>query len=345
VLSNCLRNSGRVDVITSTQRSTPVEIFLQSYDRGEGSAASTDDQRSQRGYREALLSEHAGFVAAFNPLDDSREAEAGMSAGTIFGIYMQPEVCEVPDDEEAGARQARPPLLRLTHRLSHSRSRAIECTGTLAACQRVRCARALVRSLRMRMARCARALCAGTVGGHFSRWAALRPVLPSLRPPRLSARDRPQPSTYAHPRVTTLAAGKNEDEEDVDLESGGSVNRPIDGPDFSGTPAAGEAGDDGTPAAFSAAELDCLSKTLRPGRCVLRGTPAVRACSVGCARLFCTMGVVACSVGMWRRVVLVLWACGDCSAKLASRLLYNIVGCAVRGERLGCCAVCGGAQA
>lgn len=70
VFSNCLRSSGRTGIIASEEEDVPV----------------------------AVEEVHSGdYIVVFDPLDGSSNIDAGISTGSIFGIYAPSEECSVDD--------------------------------------------------------------------------------------------------------------------------------------------------------------------------------------------------------------------------------------------------------
>eukprot|EP00775_Hariotina_reticulata_P004136 gene4136-4385_t len=68
IFCNCLRNSGRTGVIASEEEATPVAV-----------------QEATSG----------NYIVVFDPLDGSSNIDAGISVGSIFGIYEPDETCLV----------------------------------------------------------------------------------------------------------------------------------------------------------------------------------------------------------------------------------------------------------
>ncbi|XRB13200.1 fructose-1,6-bisphosphatase I [Pseudoscourfieldia marina] len=73
VFCNCLRASGRTSVIASEEEDTPVGV-----------------EETYAG----------NYICVFDPLDGSSNIDAGVSVGSIFGIYSETEQCLVDDDDE-----------------------------------------------------------------------------------------------------------------------------------------------------------------------------------------------------------------------------------------------------
>ncbi|KAK9825029.1 hypothetical protein WJX74_002290 [Apatococcus lobatus] len=72
VFSNCLRSSGRTGVIASEEEDVPVSV-----------------EETYSG----------NYVVVFDPLDGSSNIDAGISTGSIFGIYEPSDECSVDDME------------------------------------------------------------------------------------------------------------------------------------------------------------------------------------------------------------------------------------------------------
>jgi fructose-1,6-bisphosphatase I len=70
IFCNCLRNSGRTGVIASEEEATPVAV--EETDSGN-------------------------YIVVFDPLDGSSNIDAGISVGSIFGIYEPDESCMIDD--------------------------------------------------------------------------------------------------------------------------------------------------------------------------------------------------------------------------------------------------------
>jgi fructose-1,6-bisphosphatase I len=71
IFCNCLRMSGRTGVIASEEEATPVAV--EETDSGN-------------------------YIVVFDPLDGSSNIDAGISVGSIFGIYEPSETCMVDGD-------------------------------------------------------------------------------------------------------------------------------------------------------------------------------------------------------------------------------------------------------
>lgn len=76
VFSNCLRSSGRTGVIASEEEDTPVAV------------------------EETYSGE---YVVVFDPLDGSSNIDAGISVGSIFGVYAPSEECRIEDMDDPEA--------------------------------------------------------------------------------------------------------------------------------------------------------------------------------------------------------------------------------------------------
>ena len=73
VFCNCLRASGRTSVIASEEEDTPVGV-----------------EETYAG----------NYICVFDPLDGSSNIDAGVSVGSIFGIYSETEQCLVEDTDD-----------------------------------------------------------------------------------------------------------------------------------------------------------------------------------------------------------------------------------------------------
>jgi fructose-1,6-bisphosphatase I len=82
VFGNCLRSSGRTGVIASEEEDLPVAV------------------------EETFSGE---YVVVFDPLDGSSNIDAGISVGSIFGIYEPSPECSIEDMDDPGGWGA--PLL------------------------------------------------------------------------------------------------------------------------------------------------------------------------------------------------------------------------------------------
>merc|ERR1719428_40927 len=79
VLKNALRFSGKMAVLASEEEDEPVEAELSnSYNN-----------------KEVIVEEGQKYVAVFDPLDGSSNVDANIPTGTIFGIYEEPEGCDI----------------------------------------------------------------------------------------------------------------------------------------------------------------------------------------------------------------------------------------------------------
>ena len=85
VLKRALRFTGKMGVIASEEEDTPVDVLD---DEGLGTYRDPDG-------RGALMDETGKYTAVFDPLDGSSNVDAGIPTGTIFGIYEEPEGCEI----------------------------------------------------------------------------------------------------------------------------------------------------------------------------------------------------------------------------------------------------------
>ena len=82
VLKNALRFSGKMAVLASEEEDAPVGM--------------DDDASSNYKFeKEVVIEEGQKYIAVFDPLDGSSNVDANIPTGTIFGIYEEPEGCEV----------------------------------------------------------------------------------------------------------------------------------------------------------------------------------------------------------------------------------------------------------
>ena len=82
VLKNALRFSGKMAVLASEEEDAPVGM--------------EDDASSNYKFeKEVVIEEGQKYIAVFDPLDGSSNVDANIPTGTIFGIYEEPEGCEV----------------------------------------------------------------------------------------------------------------------------------------------------------------------------------------------------------------------------------------------------------
>lgn len=103
VLRNALRFTGKVAILASTEQNEPEDVaaLRRSYDEYH--------QPAGNGQKQLLVSENNdGFVAVFNAIDAPRDAEQGLPAGTIFGIFdgSSDELCLVPEGDDVDPEQA-----------------------------------------------------------------------------------------------------------------------------------------------------------------------------------------------------------------------------------------------
>merc|ERR1711990_1438639 len=82
VLKNALRFSGKMAVLASEEEDEPV-------------AVSDDVSSTYQFNKEVIVEEGQKYVAVFDPLDGSSNVDANIPTGTIFGIYEEPEGCEI----------------------------------------------------------------------------------------------------------------------------------------------------------------------------------------------------------------------------------------------------------
>jgi fructose-1,6-bisphosphatase I len=89
VLKNALRFSGKMAVLASEEEDEPV-------------AMADDAAANYKFDKEILIEEGQKYVAVFDPLDGSSNVDANIPTGTIFGIYEEPEGCEINIDAGDG---------------------------------------------------------------------------------------------------------------------------------------------------------------------------------------------------------------------------------------------------
>jgi fructose-1,6-bisphosphatase I len=82
VLKNALRFSGKMAVLASEEEDEPV-------------AVSDDVSSTYQFNKEVIVEEGQKYVAVFDPLDGSSNVDANIPTGTIFGIYEEPDGCEI----------------------------------------------------------------------------------------------------------------------------------------------------------------------------------------------------------------------------------------------------------
>ena len=80
VLKNSLRFSGKMAVLASEEEDEPVSV---------------DQTPLTSGNKEVIVEEGQKYVAVFDPLDGSSNVDANIPTGTIFGIYEEPDGCEI----------------------------------------------------------------------------------------------------------------------------------------------------------------------------------------------------------------------------------------------------------
>merc|ERR1719484_269070 len=89
VLKNALRFTGKMGVLASEEEDAPVAV--------------TDDAADNYQWnKEVVLEESGKYVAVFDPLDGSSNVDANIPTGTIFGIFEEPETCNVLDADGDG---------------------------------------------------------------------------------------------------------------------------------------------------------------------------------------------------------------------------------------------------
>merc|ERR1719356_1647943 len=89
VLKNALKFTGKMGVLASEEEDVPVGM--------EDDVADT-----YKWEREVIVEESGKFVAVFDPLDGSSNIDANIPTGTIFGIFEEPDSCEVLDRDDDG---------------------------------------------------------------------------------------------------------------------------------------------------------------------------------------------------------------------------------------------------
>jgi fructose-1,6-bisphosphatase I len=89
VLKNALRFTGKMGVLASEEEDEPVGM---------------EDERAEtyQWNKEVVLEESGKYVAVFDPLDGSSNVDANIPTGTIFGIFEEPDSCEVLDGDGDG---------------------------------------------------------------------------------------------------------------------------------------------------------------------------------------------------------------------------------------------------
>merc|ERR1719460_2292768 len=93
VLKNALRFSGKMAVLASEEEDAPVGM--------------DDDASSNYKFeKEVVIEEGQKYIAVFDPLDGSSNVDANIPTGTIFGIYEEPEGCEVDANGDGAAHDA-----------------------------------------------------------------------------------------------------------------------------------------------------------------------------------------------------------------------------------------------
>ena len=81
VLKNALRFSGKMAVLASEEEDAPVGV--------------AEEDLPLYASKEVIIEEGQKYVAVFDPLDGSSNVDANIPTGTIFGIYEEPEGCNV----------------------------------------------------------------------------------------------------------------------------------------------------------------------------------------------------------------------------------------------------------
>merc|ERR1719316_2383739 len=84
VLKNALRFTGKMGVLASEEEDAPVGM-------------DNDNSAQYKGQwkKEVVVEESGRYIAVFDPLDGSSNVDANIPTGTIFGIYEEPEGCNI----------------------------------------------------------------------------------------------------------------------------------------------------------------------------------------------------------------------------------------------------------
>ena len=88
VLKNALRFSGKMAVLASEEEDEPVGV----------EDSSKDTYGFDKVDKEVIIEEGQKYVAVFDPLDGSSNVDANIPTGTIFGIYEEPDGCDIDTD-------------------------------------------------------------------------------------------------------------------------------------------------------------------------------------------------------------------------------------------------------
>merc|ERR1719171_2197240 len=89
VLKNALKFTGKMGVLASEEEDDPV-------------AMEDDRAETYKWSKEVIVEESGKYVAVFDPLDGSSNVDANIPTGTIFGIFEEPDQCEVLDTDGDG---------------------------------------------------------------------------------------------------------------------------------------------------------------------------------------------------------------------------------------------------
>merc|ERR1719331_1434255 len=88
VMKSALRYNGKLGTLASEEEDHPVV--------GTHEIRYDDGEVISRGM--PLVSEGGSYVCVFDPLDGSSNVDAGIAVGTIFGIFKEPDECEISDN-------------------------------------------------------------------------------------------------------------------------------------------------------------------------------------------------------------------------------------------------------
>merc|ERR1719428_2264001 len=89
VLKNALKFTGKMGVLDSEEEDAPVGL-------------DDDAEELYEWNKEVVVEEGQKYVAVFDPLDGSSNVDANIPTGTIFGIFEEPDACEVIDGNGDG---------------------------------------------------------------------------------------------------------------------------------------------------------------------------------------------------------------------------------------------------
>jgi fructose-1,6-bisphosphatase I len=82
LMERALRFTGRIGVLASEEEDEPVDLI--------GNAADGKDQ--------IIIDNSEKYVVVFDPLDGSSNVDAGIPPGTIVGVYLHDETCDIDPD-------------------------------------------------------------------------------------------------------------------------------------------------------------------------------------------------------------------------------------------------------